>query len=76
MNYRFSCPHPCTQVICVEADSIDDAVGKTIKAGALRCRNKECAESCKESLPSMTPLSENVLQQIVRLRLEPDTLSL
>ncbi len=66
MIYQFSCPHPCTRVIQVDAHDDEDAIWKIIKAGAMICR-KEGRTACDSAIPFIYPLSYEQLREIVRL---------
>ena len=66
-RHTFSCPAPCRRVIRVHTASDDDAVGKFIKAGALKCRRTDAREPCDIDHPPMPPLSDRQLKRIVRL---------
>ncbi len=69
MTYTFSCPVPCNRVIRVEAHDDEDAVGKIIEAGAMRCRNERSGACCDTTL-FMTPLPEGRLKEVVRLMMK------
>lgn len=66
-RYTFSCPAPCRRVIRVHAVSDEEAVGKFINAGALKCRRAGAREPCEIDHPPMPPLSDRQLNRLVRL---------
>jgi hypothetical protein len=71
MIYRFSCPHPCNRVFHVDADNDEDAIWKILKAGALICRNIAAKALCDRAIPSISPLPDLKLQEVVRLMMQP-----
>lgn len=71
MIYRFSCPHPCNRIFHVDAENDEDAVRKILKAGALICRNIAAQALCDRAIPSVSPLPDPTLREVVRLTMQP-----
>jgi hypothetical protein len=74
MTYTFSCSVPCSRVIRVEARDDEDAVWKIIRAGAMTCRNEESNGPCDSTHPSLSPLPEGRLRDVVRLSMQAEDL--
>lgn len=72
MTYIFACPIPCDRVIRVDANNVDEAVKKIVRAGGMACRSGESPSSCGEDHPQMSPLSERRMRELIEFAMKEE----